>query len=135
MESITVPRTGDLPLAFEGQVIASAGSRLVRGQERNRWHEIELYRTAGGKFVAAIHCRTIWQGEQDHDCAAVLDGPPGIAEYLRTWIPASVIRGYPPGVGYEEKQQRMLATVEADYQSLISEVLAAAGPEFVERVE
>lgn len=135
MTDITIPRTGDMPLAFAGELIDEASSRRVAGVERNRWHEIALYRTAGGKYVAHIGYRTQWQGEQEHDQAAVIDGPMAVAEYLRTWIPATVVAGYPPGEAYAGKQARLLATVEADYQALISEVLAAAGPEFVERVE
>lgn len=134
MAEIKLDRTGEMPLAFEGELLASASSSIVAGQERNRWHEVAVYRTAGGAYVASIGYRTQWQGEQAGDSVAVLHGPEEVAEYLRMGDPASLVVGFPTGDRYADKQVRLIDQVERDYAALCSEVLGACGDEFVERV-
>lgn len=135
MNIYKISRSKDLSLEFEGELLASGDCSVTGGVERNRWHVIALYRTVGGQYVAHIGYRTQWTGEQAWDVARVMATPEEVADWLRTWIPASVIIGYPVGAYFAEKQARMLATVERDYATLVSEVLEAAGPEFVERIK
>jgi hypothetical protein len=73
VEEVTVFRDGEKNLRFVGELLASASSRSHQGPRSQRWQELTLYRTQGGKFVAARVGRTIWQGEVDRYEAVVGD--------------------------------------------------------------
>ena len=128
-------RTGLAPVAFEGEVIAQASSRYVRGQDHNRWHEVAVYRTAGGNYVVSVAYRTQWQGEDDYHWALEAGAPASVEMRLRE-IGAEInqpIQGYPPGAQYQERQARMLHDVQQRFESLVSEVLG--GDEFAEKLD
>jgi hypothetical protein len=48
---ITPTRTGHAWLRFEGPLVAEAGDGDRGARELTRWHELELYRTEGGRHV------------------------------------------------------------------------------------
>lgn len=78
MEEITVARDNDRDLRFKGEKIAWASSspnNAHSNYSRNtgRWTELNLYKTAGGKFVCEQIGRTQWQGEHDRRSALVCD--------------------------------------------------------------
>ena len=138
MEQIKGPRTGEAPLAFEGELLAEASGRLVGGKGRNRWHGVEVYRTAGGKYVLAIAYRTQWQGEQDHREAVVLGSLDEAAEQLRATVPTLHLEGYrtllanvSPGreSPYRARQADLEAQLTRDWQHLAAEVLETIGVE------
>ncbi len=66
-------------LTFTGHLVAKTESHdnQARGGMwsgmTGRWHELELYRTAGGKFVCSRIGRTRWQGQRDHYEALAAD--------------------------------------------------------------
>jgi len=62
-ESTTVYRTGQRPLTFEGILLAESTTREINGPRSNRWHNYELHRTRGGKYVLVHEYITLWQGE------------------------------------------------------------------------
>lgn len=136
LENFTMPRTGDRPLTFAGELIASADGRRQGGKEANRWHELAVYRTARGNWIAAISYRTCWQGELDeslaqHVTVAPSDPPlkeqeigEAIAAFFRHYDPTGAVKGYPDGAAYSEKQHKLLADIRFRYQSLVSELLA-----------
>lgn len=130
---VTLPRTGDTPLTFSGELVADSDGQYAAGQNKNRWHELAVYRTTGGKYVVAIKYRTIWQGELDHDFAAVASDPKEAATLLREYDPTTYVVGYPIGEAYAEKQDRLMRDLTMRYQSQVSEVLSPA--EFSEVVE
>ena len=71
MEKLIIKRDGLPPIAFTGEQIASADNRVGNdGNRANRWTEVAIYRTKGGKFIAALTRLTCWQGESDRHAAA-----------------------------------------------------------------
>ena len=127
MATITLTRTGDRPLTFEGDQIASANSRWAKGQESNRWHELCLYETTTNKFVLHIAYRTQWQGELNRDEALILSDIADVAMELRAYDPGAGTATGPVGLGYEQfhqKQMKRLDDLRARYESAVSELLA-----------
>lgn len=142
MAQIKLSRTGEAPLAFEGELLAEASGRQVHGKERNRWHEVAAYRTAGGKYVLGITYRSCWEGERDHHGAVVEDGIEGVAEHLRSTVPTLHIEGYRTILArvpddrespYRARQAALEAQLTEDWSHLVAEVLEALGVE--ERIE
>ena len=132
-EPVTLQRTGNSPLTFTGELLASANGERQAGKEQNRWHEVAVYRTGGGRYVVSVHYRTRWQGELDHGQAEVAETAAEAAAVLRDYDPCGRVQGYPAGDHYAEKQSRLMADLRARYDTLVSEVLS--GEEFAERVE
>lgn len=123
-EEITLSRTGDAPLSFRGHRIASSDGERLGGKERNRWHEITVYRTTRGRYVVHVAYRTRWQGELDRDTAAACNAPSEVVAMLRDYNPLTQLMGFPPGEAYAERQERLEADVAAGYQSIVGDVLA-----------
>lgn len=131
--SVTVPRTGDSPLAFQGEVIREVDGRNNAGQEQNRWHDLAVYRTRSGKYVLAISYFSRWQGESDHHEAIVCDTAEAVRSELKAYSPCQHVIGYPAGEAYTEKQSRLLTDITRRYGALVSELLESA--EFTEWLE
>ncbi|WP_447978134.1 hypothetical protein [Candidatus Nitrospira bockiana] len=135
MTSYKLPRTGQAPLAFEGEELARSDGRWANGVEQNRWHTLAVYRTDGGNYVLAIHYRTQWQGEQHDDRAIVLgQDAHRLAEELERYDPTTVVQGFPPGSQYAEKQRRLLESIERRYRQQVSELLSKV-PGAEERID
>jgi hypothetical protein len=66
-------------LVFEGEHLAHASSH---DGFKSRWLEIDIYRTAAGKYVVAGCGRTVNAGEKDRPWAHVSDSPHGAVESL-----------------------------------------------------
>lgn len=66
MEQIVITRTGERPLRFTGILISEGTNKTP---ESNRWANVRIYRTKGGKVVVWVERRTQWQGERDNDAA------------------------------------------------------------------
>jgi hypothetical protein len=136
MSDFTIARTGRPPLAFTGEVVAEADGRWTNGRENNRWHELRLYRTGGGRWVAEVAYRTRWQGELDHDVAEVAATPAELAGWLRTEVdPLEAVRGYPAGDAYAEKQRRLENDLRLRFDRLATDLFAQVAADFAERVE
>lgn len=128
----TLRRTGQRPLAFQGELLAQASGKWQLHREHNRWHEIQVYETAGGKYIVAIAYRTIWEGEADHSYAEVCDEPTKVADVLREYDPIKFVVGYPAGSAYAERQARLIQDIQLRYDTLVSEVLS--DERFAERI-
>jgi len=130
-KSFVVDRTGDRPLSFSGDLLEEASSRVNRGSESNRWHELALYRVDGEeeRYVLVINYRTIWQEESDHDTAIVCVSAEDVAAQIRMTIPDEHMIGYPLGGQYEEKQSRLKKDLEARFKIAATEILSSLGPE------
>ncbi len=83
MENYIVKRDGDRDLKFTGTVIADVSSHSYQGPNQNRWSEITVYRTKGGKYVVSTIGRTCWQGEHDRHGATLCDTPEAVVDALR----------------------------------------------------
>ena len=128
---IILPRSGQAPLKFRGELLAENDGQRVAGREQNRWHELRIYR-AEDKIVVAIGYRTRWQGECEHDAAEAVDGLGRVAGVLRDYDLESQVGGYPPGPVYAERQQRLLQDLRRRYDQQVSELLSA--PEYAEDI-
>lgn len=82
METITVRRDDGRDLRFQGELVAEASSQSCEGDSQNRWCELMLYRTAGGKFVGAEIGRTRWQGETTRFSAEVCKDEDAVFEFF-----------------------------------------------------
>jgi len=123
MDKITLPRTGQAPLRFSGELLRKADGERLAGRERNRWHEIDIYALADG-YAVAIRYRTKWQGELYHDLAEVVQQGGDVARVLAEYDPLAHLGGFPSGPAYAERQAKLEAEVRAVYEALVSEVLA-----------
>jgi hypothetical protein len=124
----TVSRTGQRPLSFDGESLATANSRHHAGKERNRWHEIEVWKTESGKFVCSVRYHTQWEGESAYDDAIIFDSKEQVAILLEEYIfPNIGTIGYPASPTYAEKQARMMAELEAAFKEAAGEVLGKLG--------
>jgi len=85
MEELTLKRTGRRPLAFAGEILAEASTRL---RDSTRWTTAKIFRTKGGKTVAGIAHMTCWQGEHDTYVAEAFDDDDGAITYVEANAPA-----------------------------------------------
>lgn len=131
---ITLKRTGKAPLRFKGELLEESEGERVGGRENNRWHELAVYRTPGGKYVVRIGYRTRWQGELGRDNAEIVAKPEEVAAVLRDYDPCAPVTGFPPGDAYAQKQARLMSDIRTRYEHQVSELLASS-PEFAERVD
>lgn len=130
----TLPRTGDAPVTFSGQLLAESEGRMQSGRDHNRYHDVALYRTDGGSVVVSISYRTIWEGEQDRHTVEVADSAAAAVAILREYDPTEPVMGFPPGIAYAEKQARLLRDIETRYDAQVSELLTEHSDLFAERI-
>jgi uncharacterized phage protein gp47/JayE len=127
METYRLKRHGQPPLTFTGELIASSDGKWFRGQERNRYHDLRLYRTEAGTYVGEVAYETAWQGESDFAAAET-----GTREYVVDWFrgynPAEHTQGFPPG-----EQARLLDDLRARFNAQLSDLFDS--DEFAERVQ
>jgi len=132
MDTFKLGRSSDRPLEFTGELLAEADTRMSAGQDHQRWHELALYRTAGGTYVLAIGYRTQWQGETDHDAVYTAADAGDITEMARRYDPVGRMLGYPPGRQFEEKQARVRLDITARFSAALGEILSALGGERID---
>lgn len=132
MEAFRIPRTGQVPLVFEGTELASTSSQWVAGKDQTRWHAVSVYQTAGGHCVVAIGYCTRWQGEEDWAAAAVCDLA-DVADVLDRYDPVEHLVGFPPGQQFAVKQLRLVQALQEDWAALVSRILDQLG--MVEEVD
>ena len=82
MKSIEIRRTGLPPIKFTGEDIGSGSTRSVSGEGHNRWTDVRIYRSKGGRFIAEVNRITRWQGESDHHSAVSKATAKEIVEWL-----------------------------------------------------
>lgn len=122
MEKFTLTRTGDRPLSFTGERIASADGYLHGGQQQNRWHEIAVYATESGKFVGHVAYRTAWQGEDSHYLAFFSQHLADVVDELRAYDPTEFLVGFPPHENFADKQLRLIQSLRLRWASLLTDV-------------
>jgi hypothetical protein len=130
MQKIILDRDGEAPLKINADLIASTSGRMIRGKEQNRYHEIELYKTADGRYAVLIRYITQWNGELDQSHAFILTTPGDVTEKLSSWKPGAQVAGFPAGAQFEERQQKLLAIVQNGWNYQVRELLGQAGEEF-----
>ena len=78
-----IERTGQPPLRFKSAAEWSDSNEVQNGNRANRWTQVTIYRTQGGKYVARVSSFTCWDGESDYHKAEAFETPAGAIEYLR----------------------------------------------------
>jgi len=76
---IIVRRDGDRDLEFRGVLLGSGAMKNGTWRGTN----VDIYRTASGRYVMAVRAWTQWQGEHDSHRAAVCDTPEEVLAWLR----------------------------------------------------
>lgn len=120
MKTYTLTRTGLPPLRFQGEVIAEADTEQLQAL---RWYKATIYKEKEGRFVVSIGFRSNWEGETEHDWVAICRNPSDVASSLRVYDVLPPGRGYPPSDSYQERQAKLRAHLQRDYDSMISELL------------
>lgn len=116
-------RTGQRPLTIIGERIAKATTRIMKGKEHNRWHDLELYQTQSGEFFLHLIYQSLWEGELNF---SQVFGPGDIFEMeqeLRLHDPSMYVKGYPPGDRYREKQIALEEDLRHRFRIAVSEIL------------
>lgn len=126
MEIIKLERSGQEPLRFRGELLATANGQFV-GTPPDKpnvdWFELSLYRIETGGFVVAVTYRRNLRGAGD-ECR-IIDPSPNPAAWLqdyrerRAWLP--MVIGFPPGM--EHKQRRLEERLTRQFDTLVSAVL------------
>jgi hypothetical protein len=127
MEKITLPRTGNRPLQFTGEQIASASTRQMQGAGENRWWDLTLYRADSGRYAVQIEYNSQWQGEQAHSAALIADTAADIVRRLAEYGWRSRIHGYPRG--QDDRQRDLLQRLGDCWDVAVGELLADVEPE------
>lgn len=88
-KQIVLVRNGDRNLRFQGKEIASASTWKHYGPDQNRFTNLTVYQTKGGKYVLRNEYVTRWQGENGTSQADIyesiedlMDSVIGNEEYL-----------------------------------------------------
>jgi hypothetical protein len=125
MTEYTLTRTGLRPITFTGELIAEADSEITGGKDHNRWHELALYRTAAGTYLAHVGYRTHWQGELDHDEVEELPDADALEGFLDSVDPCEHMAEMPGGEQFDRKRQFRQDLLNRNFRHAISELLVA----------
>jgi hypothetical protein len=118
-------RTGQAPLQFEGELLVEHSGHWHHSQEQNRWHEIDVYLTAGNQYVLAITYCSNWQGECGHFQVEHSLHPVELAEVLRCYDPTRHFLGYDAdGTRKAHLRRRWEAGITAVFAALPAEWFA-----------
>lgn len=132
-ETITLERTGQPPLKFEGTLLTTACGQFVqppKDKPNADYFTISLYevRTTvrglasgpGRAYVVAIEYNKKFRDTQQHHTAIVTDDP---ADTLAGYDPLAVLIGFPPGEDFAERQNALESKMRRQYDVLVSAVL------------
>lgn len=131
MKTYTLPRTGDRPVRFTGEIIALASTRPHQGPCENRWWDLALYRTEVGQYVAAIGYHTQWQRELGRYDAYRCEDAQAVTAALRGHDYLGQVPRLPAGYGEREisREQQRLGMLSRCWEAGITEILSAIEPE------
>ncbi|MDP2952008.1 MAG: hypothetical protein Q8O76_01665 [Chloroflexota bacterium] len=106
MDTIIIKRSGQAPLRVRGELLARAESSSNNASggysgSVGRCQVVRVLRTASGKYVAAIHHITQWQGEHDTYEAAVYPSLKQCVEYLGKEVPGWMLQDLIRDLGEE----------------------------------
>lgn len=93
METFTLQIDNTPDIRFTGELLASVASTDNQAMgssysgSTGRWTELELYKTAGGKFICHQIGRTRWQGERDRFSGKVCETMAEVKEFFgHRWL-------------------------------------------------
>lgn len=131
MKQTTIARSGRPALAFIGDQVAESTGRVVNGKEQHRYHDVRLYRTAGGNYVLEVSYVTDWADEVGHVWAEEVI-PDGLYDILSAMDPCAHVRGFPPLEKYEWRQESLMDQIRASWDARVAEIMASAPETAVE---
>jgi hypothetical protein len=79
MSEFSLQRSGQLPLRFNGELLAVADSKRPDGV---RWSELGIYRLDDGRYVVHSVGRTKHPNERDRFAATICDGATAVLRAL-----------------------------------------------------
>jgi len=79
MSDFNLPRSGQLPLRFNGELLAVSDSKRPAAV---RWSELEIYRVDDGRYVVHTVGRTTHHNERDRFTVTICDGAPEVLRAL-----------------------------------------------------
>jgi hypothetical protein len=105
-KTYAIPRTGERPLRFSGELVWEGGTSLESASPdysgaAGRAQDVKVYRTSKGTYVVHVHHQTQWQGEHDSDEAEVLASLSDCIPYLSEKIPGWLLQEFIRAVGPE----------------------------------
>jgi hypothetical protein len=121
MSTYILERTGQRPLKFEGQMLATADGA---GPDHNRWNELGLYTTERGAWLLYIQFHTQRPGELGHSEVIECEDLAAVEAELLAYDPCDHVRGFPAYPQFAERQKALFFDVRSRYQALVSELLA-----------
>ena len=116
-------RSGKPPLSIEGECILEWSGFHFCGSQQNRHYVVQLFQQEGGSYALGVLFTTQWQGETDYHWAFA-GTPAEIVEWTATLgdPPVPPVWGYPPSPAYEDRQQRLVASLRAQWHAALLEV-------------
>lgn len=134
-EANVLPRTGDRPLAFSGDLIATATTKTHDGPGSTRWWELSLFKPESKqvgsietqRWVLHVAFKTQWQGELYQDSVIVADSADELTREAKAFPFLKSVRGYPKG--QDERQNRLVEALTARWNDALSVILGHLGPE------
>jgi hypothetical protein len=114
---IKLQSTGQMPFEFEGQSAFEGSTEIHKSAERNRFHEIGIYKTKTG-WVLHIGYTTRWSGEHDYSEVWRRDALSQLIDIICEYDPLKYLAGYPTGQRFEEKQARLKIEIQRDWEAL-----------------
>jgi hypothetical protein len=111
-QTYTVPRTGERPLRFTGELLWQGATSLERASPNysgttGRAKSVTVYRTSKGQYVVHTHHITQWQGEHDSDEATVFTTLSDCVPYLSERVPDWLLQDFIRTVGPEELAEEL----------------------------
>lgn len=132
-------RSGQRPLAFDGELVAVAKSNGEFEKRYRRRFGLALHRTTSGTQILSLAMESDWPSESPGTFAAVVLPAEGTAAAIETQLDAwerveEYIPGYPEGSDNHRKHQaKLMRDLNNHLRGLGAELLAGAG--IAERVE
>jgi hypothetical protein len=109
--------TGEVPFEFEGQIVFEGSTEIHKSAERNRFHEVGVYKTKTD-WVLHIDYKTRWAGEHDFSEVWRRNSLAQIIRDICEYNPLGYVAGYPAGQHFAEKQQRLEIQIQRDWEAL-----------------
>lgn len=133
MPSFNIPRSGQTAIAFDGEILAQvSGADLPSKRVNPRWHEISLYKTVTGKYVAHVAFKCDSQYDSERDEVQVCKSPDEIVTFLNTHQPTRYVRGW-PGDKHKAQDDRLREKLTQAYRNLVTQALVQTS-ELSERI-
>lgn len=126
MNEYTLPRTGQRPIKFTGELIANSTREPVKAKDKDklRYYELSIYKTESEKYIAVVVYHTEWEDEEPRQDVMVCETAHEVADVLEDYDSSLNVVGFPPGQQFAARQERLLDSLRSQYEQQVSEVLA-----------